>query len=437
MTIATVTDGRAFQVLVSHRVHVQASLEALSKRYARRGLALAPWSWGKAYSRLEHTSNQPCCIPRTCCSDCHNIARIPLTLTGEPPCYKGWSFVAALTHIEGETVVRTVPGQEVPVIYRTRGAVCDHCRVARRRSETYVLRHEDGRLVQVGSTCIGDFLGADVAGDLAAAAATLYAAARGIAEDGCEGMGGGSGETTLGEYLPFVAWCVREQGWTSRTAARERGDASATADRAMTYLSDPKIRKEAGCDPTADDVALAGAAEAWAEAITDETIAADRGDYLHNLRVVARSGLVVRKTAGIAASMIVAYQRHLGRERAKIERAARPVANVHVGTVGKRETWGPIVLDFVTGYETDYGYTTVLKFRTVEGATIVWKASSTDLERADVGKTFTLTGTVKKHDEYKGEKQTIVSRCRVEAVVQIAIEAESRALDQSVQSACR
>lgn len=426
MTIDTVTDGRTFQVLVSHHAHVQASLEALAKRYARRGLALAPWSWGKAYSRIEHTSDDPCITPRVICRGCHNVARVPLTLTGEPPRYQGWSFVAALTHIDGETVVRTVPGQETPVMYRTRDAVCDHCNVNRRRSETYVLRHEDGRIVQVGSTCIGDFLGADVAGDIAAAAATLYAAARGIAEDGCEGMGGGSGEMTLGEYLPFVAWCVREQGWVSRTAARESVTGGiATADRAMTFLLNRKLREEAKCDPTAEDVALAGAAETWAEAITDETIAAERGDYLHNLRVVARSGLVVRKTAGIAASMVTAYQRHLGKERARAERATRPVVNVHVGTVGKRETWTPVVLDFVTGYETDYGYTTVLKFKTVEGATIVWKASNAGLGRSDAGKTYTVTGTVKKHDEYKGQKQTIVSRCRVEELAQMSIEAAS------------
>jgi uncharacterized membrane protein (UPF0127 family) len=83
-----------------------------------------------------------------------------------------------------------------------------------------------------------------------------------------------------------------------------------------------------------------------------------------------------------------------------------------VGTIGKRETFD-VILDFVTGYETQYGYTTVLKFRTVEGATIVWKASNTDVDRSDVGKSYKLTGTVKSHDDYKGQKQTMVTRSKL------------------------
>lgn len=88
--------------------------------------------------------------------------------------------------------------------------------------------------------------------------------------------------------------------------------------------------------------------------------------------------------------------------------------DAYVGTVGKRETFA-VVLDFVTGYETAYGYTTVLKFRTDEGATLVWKASNTGLARGDVGKRYALKGTVKAHAEYKGTKQTMVSRCAVTA----------------------
>jgi len=98
------------------------------------------------------------------------------------------------------------------------------------------------------------------------------------------------------------------------------------------------------------------------------------------------------------------------RERAA--KTAEPTVNVHVGTPGKRETFS-VTLDFVTGYETPYGYTTVLKFKTPTGATLVWKASNPPVGRKDVGRTFALTGTVKEHGEYKGAKQTIVSRCKV------------------------
>ena len=55
-----------------------------------------------------------------------------------------------------------------------------------------------------------------------------------------------------------------------------------------------------------------------------------------------------------------------------------------------------------------------MKFLTEDGACLVWKASNTELARGDVGKKYDIKGTVKKHDEYKGAKQTLLSRCAVE-----------------------
>ena len=219
----------------------------------------------------------------------------------------------------------------------------------------------------------------------------------------------------LSSYLPIVAWCVEVQGWTSRTQARDQGrERGATADLAWTYLGSKQLADKAGVAVTEAHVALAAVAESWAESLTDPQVDAERGDYLHNLRAVARTGLVSYRTAGIAASMVTAYQRAVGAERKRAERAARPVSE-YVGTVGKRETFAA-KLDFVTGYDTAYGYTTVLKFVTESGAVLTWKASSTDLGRGDVGKSYVVTGTIKKHEEYKGQKQTILQRCRVECV---------------------
>lgn len=403
-----VIEGRTFQVLVSRKAGVETSLEKLAKRGVRKGLPPFTWTWGKAYTQKELVPHPEFGWNVECYAQ---VSRAPLTLVGEDAHYAGWTFVAALQHLEGENITRAVPGTILPVEYRTRGSACEHCNFSRRRNDTYVLRHDDGRMIQVGSTCLEDFLGSKDVARLAAQA-TILAAARGLAEDGCSGFGGPSAEIILGEYLSNVAWCVREQGWTSRTAAREEEGKSATADRALTYLSDKRIAREVKCEPTAEDIELAAAAELWAETLSDETIDAEKGDYLHNLRAVARTGLVTFKTGGIAASMIVAYQRFLGREQARADRAARPKLNVHLGTVKVRETW-TVTLDFVTGYETDFGYTTVLKFRTDDGASLVWKATSTELTRADVGKRFAVKGTVKKHDEYKGEKQTLLSRCAI------------------------
>jgi hypothetical protein len=413
---AVTTNTRTFPVLLSRLSSVVAGLEALTKRAVRKGLTPIAWEVGKAYTVREHVNAETRCdhLSGLHCNGCRDVSRVPVTLTGEAPHFEGWTFLAALEHLDGENLVRAVPGEDVPPVYRNRGPVCDHCKANRRRNDTFVVRHEDGRTLQVGSTCVRDFLGGAAEADKLASAASILAMARGLCEGGCEGEGGSSsaGDSLLASYLPVVAWCVQSQGWISRTKAREEGrEGAATADRAWTYLGSKREADRAGVAVTDEHTALAMSAEFWAEHLTDAEVDAERGDYLHNLRAVARTGLVNHRSAGIAASMVTAYQRYIGRQRQATERAARPESS-YVGVVKARITV-TAKLDFVTGYETQYGYTTVLKFVTEGGTVLVWKASNTDLGRDDVGKVYTVTGTVKGHEDYKGQKQTQLTRCNV------------------------
>lgn len=406
---ASIVSTETFEVLLRNRDGVEAGLLALQKRAQKKGLPPLSWSWGKVSIEEEIVpSSDGVGVQRN-----RKVARVPLTLAGGSLALSGWDFVAVLQHLDGENIVRAVGSAEVPAMYRTRGPVCDHCRQNRRRSDTYVVRHEDGRYAQVGSTCLDDFLGSDLALKLAALA-ELFACARDLGQGGESGLGFGGGHSSsfvLQQYLPLVAWVVRTCGWVSRTVAKEQGSV-ATADRALRLMDDEDERRKYDAEPSEEDLALAAAAEKWADTLTDAQVDAERGDYLHNLRAVARTGLGTNRTAGIAASMVTAYQRHVANERLRAERAKLPCADTHVGTVGKRETF-LATLEFVTGYESAYGYTTVLKFRTEEGALLVWKASSTTLGRADAGKKYAVVGTVKKHDEYKGSKQTLLTRCKV------------------------
>ncbi len=84
-----------------------------------------------------------------------------VTITGEPPRYAGWRFVAAVDAVEGGTILRYPPGApaEVPND-QIRAGECDHCHTTRARRSTVLVAHEDtGQLLQVGRSCLKDFLG--------------------------------------------------------------------------------------------------------------------------------------------------------------------------------------------------------------------------------------------------------------------------------------
>lgn len=92
--------------------------------------------------------------------------------------------------------------------------------------------------------------------------------------------------------------------------------------------------------------------------------------------------------------------------------ANRPASTSEwVGEVGKRVYDIPVTLVSVYGFEGRYGYSQVVKFETAEGDVLTW---FTGVEiKIEVGESCLLTGTVKKHDEYKGEKTTVMTRCKL------------------------
>lgn len=96
---------------------------------------------------------------------------------------------------------------------------------------------------------------------------------------------------------------------------------------------------------------------------------------------------------------------------ARAEREAQDEASVHVGEIKDRiEFEGKV--EFTTERDGYYGVTTIIKFRSNDGNVFTWFASG--VQTYQRGDRVKVRGTVKKHDEYRGVKQTVLSRCVVE-----------------------
>jgi hypothetical protein len=398
-----------FAIRFENRDVVEEGLSAIAKRARRKGIpgALA-WSWGSIETRTEEHDGSP--------GGQRRYRVIFLALEGEAPRFEGWRFLATLQHERDGNIVRAVPGEEAPLWARSTPSKCDHCNSTRRRNDTYILAHDDGRTVQVGSSCIKDFLGCEDAWNLAAKA-ELVAEARELSERSYGSTG--REEVEIDVYLAYVVWCVKNFGWVPRT--RKEG---APKDLPTADMADQVIAR-GGYGFTTEALTDEIKAEARAAVEWTRNIPETSGDYLYNIRMVARLGFVEPRTRGLAASIVIAHQKAIGEARRREERAATP--SRHVGVVGEKAAWGmtespkktarldidPLTLDFVADYPTQYGVTTVLKFRDVEGNIIVWKASGAAPERSDVGKKYALSGTIKAHIDYQGQAQTMVTRCKL------------------------
>lgn len=348
-------------------------------------------------------------------------------VTGEAPRVAGWSFVATLQHLEGEVIVRTVPGCEIPNAYRHADPRhCDHCNTERRRLDTFVLRGDDGTFKQVGRNCLADFLNTTSPNDVAALAAALAELVRlcGEASDEYEGGGGGgwggSRSPSIGEFLTVAARMIREFGFRGA-----KSESRTTQSWVWAVLYPPtgnsdwdrkerETLREYERTITDDDREHALAALEWALSLGERE---SDSDYIHNLRVAANQNVVRERTGGLLASLIPAYDRAnpsgvVAPDAITVER--KP--SEYVGELKKRATFKLTLIDFHS-FERDgfgrYGTETcyVYNFADEAGNLLTWFSSgNAGLVK---GESYTIKGTPKKHEEFRGAKTTYLSRCVV------------------------
>lgn len=382
-----------------------------------------------------------------------------VVVEGTRPRFSGWNLRGTIQHTSEGNVLRLVPGTgQVPEDYRTNSPCCDHCRVKRQRRDTYIVQHEDGTFKQVGSNCLKDFLGHQDPQFFARVAAIWMTVAEMVSGGGC-GLGGGMGEVfryNLLQYLTVVATVIRVSGtFISRRIARERTEAG-NSTQATADLAEELHRFDegfyAGNDAAAKamhrlrqrfatvdaDVAQATAARDYVvskfsvpmdfdndpasikAALLDLGTARENlTEFEHNLFVVAKCEGVEPRTTGIAAYLVQYYRQEMD---LIVKRAARPVSQ-HIGEPKKRLRNLQVTVEKIIPVETVFGWMDIVRMVDAAGNVLVLKSGS------DHGlveeHTFTVDATVKKHDDYKGTKQTVINRVAIKTGVVQPLEAQA------------
>lgn len=382
-TETTAVPERHYEIAPFYVEQLVERLKNLAARAEKLGCEPPTWTVGEPRKREKREGG----IEAVC----------DVTVRGGRPRFAGWTFVARLERFDKGVLTRAVPGETVPERYRDAATAldCDHCGANRIRNSTYLVRHQDGRHARVGSTCLKDFLGHDFPTGLARLTEALS-----DFDVLAKGLGGGAPCFDLTAFLAVTAAAIREGGWVSRSEAYDSGMKTATADLVLIHYDRLRKTRQVTFETTADDRAEAEAAVAWAVAVEP-----NGSDYLHNVKLVAESGITTDRTAGIAASIVPVAARERGRAVAGDLAESR-----HFGTIDKRETFEADCIGHFTteGY---YGTTHIYKF-VVAGNAATW-FSSKRVDQLEPGRHCWLTGTVKKHTEYKGVPETHVTRCKV------------------------
>ena len=326
-----------------------------------------------------------------------------VTITGEPPRYQGWRFVAAVDAVDGGTVLRYPPGSTATIGNdQIRAGECDHCHTTRDRRSTVLVAHDDtGQVLQVGRSCLKDFLGHNVL--------PVFLTNDEVANTLGGSLTGTEGAWDAHSAPTYAAPAVEAFGWTP-TSASEHGR-TPTRDQVRLALTGGR-----GADQLRDQLAPhLSEATARAPQIRTELLAGLTGDsgYEANLATVLRGEAVEARHLGLAVSAITAHQRVIANRARDTSRREAAETVDYAGSAGEKVTLSGTVR---TAMRVD-GFT----YRSPDQVLLVVDCGTAVAKMTTaaawayplkVGDPLTVTGTIKAHTEWNGIKQTVLTRSK-------------------------
>lgn len=412
MKTATIT------VLAERLKEAQQALDkfiAKAKRLGVQGLAYrVARQWEQRRSRMDWTGRERTSV----------IHWADLEVSAAPLTVGNYTFLAKLEVTPAGVLVDQVPGTvELESKWMHWGGDCEHCRVSRARKHLFVVQEvSSGRQMAVGRSCLRVFLGTDSMSTIAAYFAFWgsVSGSEGDDEGGWGGMRVHRYVKNIESILAMTAVAVRLFGWCSKSQA-ESAVLTATADYVGLGLGDAprlgphgddseyrlweRLRREY-CE---QDEEQAQRIIAWVrEGMPKVT------PYEHNLAVLfADTCIYDGKRLALVVSAYAAW--HRANEETFRKTAPTLPQSEWLGKEKERLRDLPVNFDgaFVVGANA-YGETVLVSFHTDEGHVLKWFTNKGLGRPAETGERLLLTGTVKKHDEYKGVRQTVLTRCEIQ-----------------------
>lgn len=325
------------------------------------------------------------------------------TISGDAPSYNGWRFLASLDFTESGVIVNTAPGVEKVDRSLIEQGKCDHCKINRERRKAFLV--SDGtRQLQVGSTCLKDFLGWE--------GKPVFISADSVAEEIDGFLGGGSWPATyFTDDVLAAAWAAIKVDGYVRAGDWQRTPTKSTV---MDILNPPRnfkraqeIRERYGSKVDENrDVA----AKTRAFILSDEFTGTN--EYVENMKVALAGETVSPKHFGLVVSAPQSWARHQERTLIK-EREKTNYVDEFLGEIKERLRGLRVQVKAIRYIETDFGVSTLYTMVTDSGHLVKWFASHSNLGEDVTEDWHTLDGTVKKHEVWNGQKSTVLTRCSI------------------------
>lgn len=372
---------------------VTKTLDKLVAKANKHGVEFAYEVSGEPYYKKVRVYNTD---GRTICnhpSSTYRVEVVDVALSDTLICANGWNVLAHLEHMDGGRNVVTPIAHtgDIPSDWYAMPGNCEHCNSRRKRVKTYIVER-NGEHKQVGASCLKDYTG--IIPQLAIAWAQVEEiVVNDVMAEGklTDAFGGVPPKAyTVIEVVALAIDSIAEFGYCKANGMNP------TKNRISKMLSD-------GVSPTTKAKQEAAAVCEYAKDYEGTD------DIIQNAKAVISSEYCKVKHFGRLAYLPLAVRKEREREAARAKKAIEGAKSSYIGEVGKRITVELASGNLITSFETQYGTTMVYRFIDTSDNAITWFASKC----IDCENIHSITGTIKEHREYNGEKQTIMTRCKI------------------------
>ncbi len=330
----------------------------------------------------------------------------------------GWSALAILEKAEGSNrvLIKKIPDVEdnlIDYIPDEWNGDCQHCKMNRKRNSTILVKSPEGEVKQVGTSCLFEYTGIDP--QLIASFYAAMESKKNYPMPWDEDSGGGkpsySPEWPLIEFLIICHRFFGFKGAYIKKMGNVILNSCALKREDNYYLAPCPLPDNYRVNNTTPQM-LHPSEEHYE--VADEIITYIKNlkaktDFEYNLQTVVVGDFVSKKTAGFAAAMWFVWNR--AKEQGRLEELFNPTEakGEHLGVIGERIEFDATVTKKVgsIGY---FGETTMFIFQTDDGDEVIWWSSSKKKDLPQVGDYVNVKGRVKKHGDFKGKKNTSITR---------------------------
>lgn len=335
-----------------------------------------------------------------------------IEVTGEVPSVPGYTLLGSKERENSSVIVNSFTEEGVSEKFRSVDFHCDHCGHDRLRNKVTLIRDENGNEIQVGHSCLADYLRNSELQKMVEFFSSL--ATLKYEDDGSNGEGGYSGEglVSLKTILAQTIVATEKYGWVSQSAARFSETLKSTSSRVMESMFGRRTKDfmPERFVPTHENLNKADEVISWVRGTLSAKT--NKSDFEHNLSVVFEEDGVRSKRFSlvVAAPSIyfswISQQVEIAKKKEEEKEASKD--SQHVGTIKERLTLSGAEVTFKRFYENDFGgYYLVKLIHEGNVFNTFYSGNKIDFQ---VGEPINIRGTVKKHTEFNGVPETMLAR---------------------------